>query len=103
MVVTLPIMALVALGRPARYIAGPCVLFPDPCWRGPSVQHASFNDSRRKHDYGGRLFKMYKFRTMRVDAEADGRAVWATKSDPRTTPIGKVLRRTRLDELAAAV
>ena len=32
---------------------------------------------------------MYKFRTMRVDAESDGRAVWATKSDPRTTsPVG---------------
>jgi Sugar transferases involved in lipopolysaccharide synthesis len=54
---------------------------------------------RRGYDHGGRLFKVYKFRSMRVDAEADGKAVWATKSDPRTTPIGKLLRKTRLDEL----
>ena len=42
---------------------------------------------------------MYKFRTMQVDAEADGKAVWAQKSDPRTTIVGKFLRKTRLDEL----
>jgi lipopolysaccharide/colanic/teichoic acid biosynthesis glycosyltransferase len=42
---------------------------------------------------------MYKFRTMRVDAEADGRAVWAQKKDPRTTSMGRILRKTRLDEL----
>jgi lipopolysaccharide/colanic/teichoic acid biosynthesis glycosyltransferase len=54
---------------------------------------------RRDTDLGGKPFKMYKFRTMRVDAERDGRAVWATKQDPRTTSIGRILRRTRLDEL----
>jgi lipopolysaccharide/colanic/teichoic acid biosynthesis glycosyltransferase len=54
---------------------------------------------RRGYDHGGRLFKMYKFRSMRVDAEADGKAVWAAKSDPRTTVVGKFLRKTRLDEL----
>ena len=42
---------------------------------------------------------MFKFRTMQVDAEANGRAVWAAESDPRVTAVGKVLRRTRLDEL----
>ena len=47
---------------------------------------------------GGAVFDMYKFRTMRVDAEKNG-AVWATKNDPRITPIGRVLRKTRLDEL----
>jgi lipopolysaccharide/colanic/teichoic acid biosynthesis glycosyltransferase len=55
--------------------------------------------SRRVSDHGGRLFTMYKFRSMRIDAEADGKAVWAQKSDPRTTSIGKFLRKTRLDEL----
>jgi len=54
---------------------------------------------RRAYDHGGRLFKMYKFRTMRIDAEADGLAVWAQKSDPRATSVGKLLRKTRLDEL----
>jgi lipopolysaccharide/colanic/teichoic acid biosynthesis glycosyltransferase len=41
---------------------------------------------------------MLKFRTMRVDAE-DGAARWAQPDDPRRTTIGRVLRRTRLDEL----
>jgi len=54
---------------------------------------------RRGYDHGGLPFKMYKFRSMRVDAEADGKAVWAQKSDPRATPVGKFLRKTRLDEL----
>jgi lipopolysaccharide/colanic/teichoic acid biosynthesis glycosyltransferase len=54
---------------------------------------------RRGHDHGGLPFKMYKFRTMCVDAEADGKAVWAKKGDPRITSIGSMLRKTRLDEL----
>ena len=56
-------------------------------------------DGRRMQDHGGKPFKMYKFRSMRVDAEPDGRAVWAKKQDPRVTPIGGFLRKTRLDEL----
>ena len=54
---------------------------------------------KRGYDHGGKPFMMFKFRTMCVDAEADGRAVWAAKGDPRVTPIGRMLRRTRLDEL----
>ena len=54
---------------------------------------------RRGYDHGGKPFMMFKFRTMQVDAEADGRAVWAAKKDPRVTFIGNLLRRTRLDEL----
>lgn len=57
------------------------------------------NCDRRLYDYGGRLFTMYKFRTMQVNAEPDGRAVWASKLDPRVTLIGRFLRGTRLDEL----
>jgi lipopolysaccharide/colanic/teichoic acid biosynthesis glycosyltransferase len=56
-------------------------------------------DERRVNDLGGRPFEMYKFRSMRVDAEPDGRAVWATAGDPRVTSVGRVLRKTRLDEL----
>ena len=47
----------------------------------------------------GALFTLYKFRSMRVDAEAATGAVWATKDDPRVTPLGKWLRLLRLDEL----
>lgn len=46
----------------------------------------------------GKLFWIYKFRTMRTDAERDG-AVWAKAGDCRVTPVGTLLRRTRFDEL----
>jgi exopolysaccharide biosynthesis polyprenyl glycosylphosphotransferase len=47
----------------------------------------------------GETFNMYKFRTMRVDAESNG-PVWATlEGDPRVTRVGAFLRRTHLDEL----
>jgi lipopolysaccharide/colanic/teichoic acid biosynthesis glycosyltransferase len=54
---------------------------------------------RREQNHGGRLFTIYKFRTMRVDAEHQSGAVWAQQSDPRVTPIGRLLRQYRLDEL----
>ena len=47
---------------------------------------------------GGQVFKIYKFRTMRQDAEADGQARLAEKNDPRVTVVGNFLRRMRLDE-----
>jgi lipopolysaccharide/colanic/teichoic acid biosynthesis glycosyltransferase len=54
---------------------------------------------RRALDMGGKPFTIYKFRTMYVDAEARTGPVWATKDDPRITPVGKFLRQYRLDEL----
>jgi sugar transferase (PEP-CTERM system associated) len=48
---------------------------------------------------GGRTFMCLKFRSMRVDAEKDGVARWATRNDPRITRIGSFLRKTRIDEL----
>jgi sugar transferase (PEP-CTERM system associated) len=47
----------------------------------------------------GSTFTLYKFRSMRTDAEAKTGAVWASKDDPRVTPNGKWLRKLRLDEL----
>lgn len=57
------------------------------------------DNHRRTKDIGGRPFKIYKFRTMQVDAEAGTGAVWATPADPRLTPIGGFLRQYRLDEI----
>lgn len=48
---------------------------------------------------GGRIFKLWKLRTMVRDAEADGQAVWAARNDPRVTRVGKILRRLHLDEV----
>jgi len=62
---------------------------PDP----PDTNH------RRRADIGGRPFTIYKFRTMVVDAERESGAVWAQQQDPRVTPVGRVLRQYRLDEL----
>jgi lipopolysaccharide/colanic/teichoic acid biosynthesis glycosyltransferase len=48
---------------------------------------------------GGRLFTLYKFRTMINDAEKHVGPVWAKKDDDRITPVGRILRRMRIDEL----
>ena len=46
-----------------------------------------------------KIFKLYKFRSMIVDAEKDGVARLASKNDQRITPIGKIIRMSRIDEL----
>jgi len=46
----------------------------------------------------GRIFTLMKFRSMRVDAEQDG-PVWASKDDARTTRVGRVIRKVRIDEI----
>lgn len=54
---------------------------------------------QRRMGLDGQEFEIYKFRTMRADAEAQTGPVWAQKDDPRRTSIGRFLRRTSLDEL----
>lgn len=56
------------------------------------------SNHRRENDQGGRPFTIYKFRTMYVSATT-APEVWATSDDPRVTPLGRVLRKYRLDEL----
>lgn len=63
--------------------------------RGPSPAPSQ---GRRRTDHGGRLFRIYKFRTMVSDSDRAGQ-IWASKDDPRITAIGHVLRKYRLDEL----
>lgn len=48
---------------------------------------------------GGKIFRIYKFRSMRENAEADGKAVLMQKDDDRITRVGRVIRKCRLDEL----
>lgn len=49
--------------------------------------------------YMGKPFTIYKLRSMHTDAEREGKAVWATRNDSRTTRTGRLLRATHLDEL----
>jgi sugar transferase (PEP-CTERM system associated) len=48
---------------------------------------------------GGRVFNVVKFRSMRVDAEKDGRPRWAVANDDRITRVGRIIRKLRVDEL----
>lgn len=61
---------------------------------GPVLYH------QRRVGQRGRIFTMHKFRSMRQDAEAATGPVWASKDgDPRATTVGRIMRKTRLDEL----
>lgn len=96
-----------ALSSPLLAVVAAAVKFTSP---GPIIysqvrigqdrrRRAGSGLQRRAHDLGGRPFRIYKFRTMRVDAEKMSGAVWASKDDPRVTRIGTFLRKYRLDEL----
>jgi exopolysaccharide biosynthesis polyprenyl glycosylphosphotransferase len=75
-----PIMGIIALA----------VRFTSP---GPALY------SQRRVGLHGRVFTLYKFRSMNTGAEARTGAVWATSGDRRVTPVGRILRKFRLDEL----
>jgi sugar transferase (PEP-CTERM system associated) len=75
-----PVMALVALAVKATS-------------QGPVLYR------QQRVGYLGHVFTVRKFRSMRVNAEAETGPVWAQAHDPRVTPIGRFLRRSRLDEL----
>ncbi|MBN1344397.1 MAG: sugar transferase [Phycisphaerae bacterium] len=55
--------------------------------------------SQQRVGQNGRIFTLYKFRTMCPDAEADGSPTWAVENDPRVNAVGRFLRGSRLDEL----
>lgn len=98
LLVTLPL--LIAIGVWIRLTSPGPILYAqtrvglDRRWRRTLAMH-----DRRVRDLGGAVFTIYKFRTMRVNAEAKSGAVWAKENDPRVTPLGKYLRILRLDEL----
>jgi lipopolysaccharide/colanic/teichoic acid biosynthesis glycosyltransferase len=65
-------------------------------WAGVSDRRIR---ERRREDLMGKPFKVIKFRTMIRDAEKKCGPVWATRNDPRITRVGRILRKTRLDEI----
>jgi exopolysaccharide biosynthesis polyprenyl glycosylphosphotransferase len=75
---------------PIMLVVGLAVRLSSP---GPALY------SQRRVGKDGKLFTIYKFRSMRQDAEALTGAVWSTENDPRVTTVGRFIRRTRLDEL----
>jgi lipopolysaccharide/colanic/teichoic acid biosynthesis glycosyltransferase len=101
LIVTFPLFVLVAIAIKLTS-KGPIFYSQTRVGLDRRFRRATESD-RRQIDHGGKLFMMHKFRTMRVDAEIDGRAVWADRRDPRVTPVGRFLRRTRLDELPQLV
>lgn len=79
------------LGAPVFLLVALAVKATSP---GPALYH------QRRVGLRGHIFRVHKFRSMRVDAEATTGAVWARpEGDPRITPIGRFLRKTRCDEL----
>jgi lipopolysaccharide/colanic/teichoic acid biosynthesis glycosyltransferase len=97
LVLLAPVIALVALA--VRLTSDGPVLYSQTRVGVDRRYKHKRTDDRRAQDFGGKPFEMYKFRSMRVDAEKNGVAVWAKKGDSRVTPIGAFLRKTRLDEL----
>ena len=55
--------------------------------------------SQERVGRGGKIYRLHKLRTMRIDAETVSGPVWAAQKDPRVTRIGAFLRKTRLDEI----
>jgi lipopolysaccharide/colanic/teichoic acid biosynthesis glycosyltransferase len=96
LVVTAPLMLLIAL---AIRMTSPGPVLYRQLRVGLDRRASRSAHWRRKVDYGGRLFVMYKFRTMYAAPNGDRAQVWAAPDDPRVTRVGRFLRKYRLDEL----
>jgi sugar transferase (PEP-CTERM system associated) len=82
--------ALVLLTLPIMLVAAICIYFEDG---GPIFYR------QERVGQGGRVFTIFKFRSMRNDAERDGRPRWAGTNDDRATVVGRIIRKLRVDEL----
>jgi sugar transferase (PEP-CTERM system associated) len=78
-------------------VALPIILFVGFAIRLSSPGPVFYQQRRVGKD--GRVFTLHKFRSMAADAEARTGAVWSTSDDPRVTGVGRILRRTRIDEV----
>jgi exopolysaccharide biosynthesis polyprenyl glycosylphosphotransferase len=81
---------LLILGAPLLLLTACLIKWDSP---GPAL----YRQTRIGQD--GAPFAMLKFRSMVIDAEPDGQAVWACRHDPRVTRVGAVIRVLRIDEL----
>lgn len=95
-VLTAPLMAAIAV---AVKLTSRGPVFYRQQRVGLDLRLAGSGNRRRKVDLGGKPFTIFKFRTMRVEESGSEPQTWAATNDPRITPIGEFLRRTRLDEL----
>jgi exopolysaccharide biosynthesis polyprenyl glycosylphosphotransferase len=86
-----------AIAAMAAVVAAPVMLLVAALVKLTSPGPALFRQQRVGKN--NRIFTLYKFRSMVRDAEAHSGAVWATRNDPRVTPVGHWLRKLRLDEL----
>lgn len=82
--------ALLLVAWPLMLVVAACIALES---RGPVLYRQT------RIGENGRSFELIKFRSMRVDAESDGVARWASQDDDRTTRVGRIIRLSRLDEL----
>ncbi len=83
-------LALLTVALPIMLVAALLILIEDG---GPVLYR------QERVGLGGRIFRVTKFRSMRTDAEKDGKPRWASSNDDRVTRIGRIIRKTRIDEL----
>jgi lipopolysaccharide/colanic/teichoic acid biosynthesis glycosyltransferase len=97
LVVSAPLMLLIALAIKLTS-PGPILYTQTRVGIDRRSRSGPDTDPRRRVYLGGRPFRLYKFRSMTVTRDRL-KQVWATPEDPRITPIGRILRKYRLDEL----
>jgi len=78
-------------------IFGPIALLTALAIKLDSPGPVIFSQERVGED--GKVFKIYKFRSMRADSEKETGPVWATEDDPRITRVGRIIRKLRIDEV----
>jgi len=88
-------LAVLAVGLPAMLLTMLAIKLEDG-WHAPALY------SQARVGLGGRVFKVLKFRSMRLDAEPNG-AQWAQHGDPRVTRVGAMIRKLRIDELPQVI
>jgi lipopolysaccharide/colanic/teichoic acid biosynthesis glycosyltransferase len=100
LVVTAPLMAAIALAIKLTS-RGPVFYTQTRVGIDRRAQGVPPGNTRRQQDYGGKPFRIFKFRTMTAPGPAAREAaeVWARPDDPRVTALGRILRLYRLDEL----